>query len=206
MRRAFWVCGAVALAYGLSPDRVMAQGAAQAQIVVPTFSNFSMGTTISVPDRGGMYMGGDHRASDFRTEVGPGFGRGLASRRTAADASTRVWIHDFDEMEQSLARGRLGTVERPAPGFASRMHEYATLTRERREEPKETPATKAESEAAFKLAHAADLLKRGQDAEGRGKLKVAALYYKSVVSLGDADSAPVARQRLVSLETKLAGM
>jgi hypothetical protein len=212
MRRAFWLVGLASAAQWAIATDVLAQGAAQAEIVVPTFSIFTAGTTISVPDRGYASLAGDRRASDTRTEFGPGFERGFASRRSASDAGVRVWIHDFQEMEQALARGRTGDSSRPVDGFAARMFDYASMpnelkdSKESRQPPPDdrTAKSKSDGDASFKLSHAADLFKRGQEAEDRGKLKVAALYYKSVVSLGVTPSASTAKQRLAALESKLA--
>jgi hypothetical protein len=211
MRKPFLLAGLVTLALGYFADCAVAQGVAQAELVVPSFSIFSAGTTISVPDRGYGGLGGVGSASDTRSELGPGFERGFASRRSASDAGVRVWIHDFQEMERALAGGRGGNSARPPEGFAARMFDYTSGATD----PKDSkPVRGAQSDdrvtkvntdndAAFKLAHAADLFKRGQEAEERGKLKVAALYYKSVVSLGATPNATVAKQRLAVLESKL---
>src|SRR5437773_5066222 len=125
MRTTLWLAISAFALHGLLATHVLAQGTARAEIVVPTFSIFSAGTTISVPDRGYGSMAGDRLASDTRTEFGPGFERGFASRRSAADAGVRVWVHDFQEMEQSLAGGRGGTATRPVDGFAARLFDYS---------------------------------------------------------------------------------
>jgi hypothetical protein len=117
-------------------------------------------------------------------------------------------------MERGLAAAAGGGSKpvRPPEGFAARMFDYTSSDHE----PKETkPARESrpqavtgkpndDSDASFKLAHSEDLLKRAQQAEERGKLKVAALYYKSVVSLGVSPNATVAKQRLAAIESKLA--
>jgi hypothetical protein len=208
--RTFWLVALLALVHALVVGRVAAQGVAQSEIVVPTFGVFSVGTTISVPDRGYTSLGGAHHASDVRNEFGPVFGRGFSSRRVASDAGVRVWIHDFEEMEQALARSRVGESSRPVGGFAGRVYDYTTTrpvskesTGSAGERVLANKAKAAADDAAFKTSHAADMLKRGQDAEQRGKLNVAALYYKSVMSLGATPSAPAAKQRLASIESKL---
>lgn len=216
MRRQILLGGLILTASILGAERV-ALGQAQGEIVVPTFNLFTISTTVSVPDRGGMLMGGSDSASNTRTEYGPGFGRGLASRSSASDAVARVWIHDFQEMEQSLGKGLARDDTPPPTGFAARMHQYAS-SRAKEEKPKDEPERRNSSLASTdsrkndspkadlsKADQAANLLKRGQDAEARGKIKVASLYYKSVVSLGSTPSARSAQERLNSLDTKLAG-
>ena len=217
MRRQILLGGLVLAASILGARRASAQGQAQSEIVLPTFNLFTVNTTVSVPDRGGMLIGGSGSASTTRTEFGPGFGRGLASRSSGSDAVARVWIHDFQEMEESLAKGLAHDDTPPPTGFAGRIHQYAS-SREKDEKPNDEAARRNSSPAfadsakkdspkadLSKVDHAADLLKRGHDAEARGKINVASLYYKSVVSLGSTPSARSAQERLNSLETKLAG-
>lgn len=207
MRHVICITGLASLTFACGGASCLAQGRAQSEIVVPSFSTFSVGTTISLPDRANSYLGGLDRASDRRTEFGPGFGRGLSSTRNASGAGAHVWIHDFDELEQGLASGRGGAEDLPLTGFAGRVQEYGSTrsnTKAKETASRDARASKADSEAEFKLAHAADLLKRGKEAEERGKLKVAALYYKSVISLGTTPSATSARQQLTLIESKLA--
>lgn len=210
MRSQFLLGGLIILASSHPPRIASAQAVAQSEIVVPTISVFNVATTVSVPDRGGMYLGGHRSASNTRTEFGPGFGRGLASRASAADAGVRVWIHDFQELEESLGKGTEYAASPPPTGFAARVQQYASRRPERRPEttqadPKNTKTSRDDDLLAAKIEHAADLLKRGHDAESRGKLNVAKLYYKSVVSLGSTPSARTAQERVTALETKIAG-
>lgn len=215
MRRHFLLGLLIVLASSLCTRIAWAQGQAQAEIVVPTISTFTVGTTVSVPDRGGTYLGGVRRASDFRTETFPRLGRGFASSRSASDASVHVWIHDFQEMEEALGKGTEFASRPAATGFTGRMQEYAANRSEKRfeitnsrtapDEPVVTKPNRDEERIVAKADHAADMLKRGQDAEARGKLNVAKLYYKSVVRLGSDPSARTAQDRLAALETKIAG-
>jgi hypothetical protein len=198
------------------PRTASGQAVVQGEIVVPTISVFTVGTTVSVPDRGGTYLGGYRSASTTSTETFPRLGRGFASRMSASDATAHVWIHDFQEMEEQLGK-RTEYATRPTPtGFGASVQQYASNRSERRveitpaktsqEEPTATKKARDDELLAAKVEHAADLLKRGQDAETRGKLNVAKLYYKSVVSLGSTPSGRTAQERLTSLEeTKLAG-
>ncbi len=188
---------------------VAAQGIAQAEIIVPRINMFTINTSVSVPDRGYTSLGGVRNASTIRNEFAPGFGRGYASRISGSDAGVRVWIHDFQELEEELGKGD-GANSFASSGFSARIRQYG---RNESHFEKETPSAEPtkpsqqsrELAASPKADHAADFLKRGQDAEQRGKLKVAALYYKSVVSLGATPSARLAQDRLNSLEFKIAG-
>ncbi len=215
MRRQVLLGGLIILAISLLTRGAAAQAVVQSEIVVPTISVFNIATTVSVPDRGGIYLGGLHRASTTSTESFPRLGRGLSSRMSASDASAHVWIHDFQEMEESLGKGTQYAASPAATGFAGRMQRYASSRSARRleipqekatqVEPASTKSSRDDELLAAKIEHAADLLKRGHDAESRGKLNVAKLYYKSVISLGSTPSSRTAQERLASLDTKLAG-
>lgn len=76
-------------------------------VQLPTFSFFTVNTTVSVPDRGGTYLGGLLRGSDSSTTRGlapfPGLAnRGIGSERSAAGMNVRAWIHDFRKMDEAL--------------------------------------------------------------------------------------------------------
>jgi len=201
----------VALAGCLWPSMAQAQQA-QAEIVVPQFNFFGVNTTIVAPDRGGASMGGVNRAADVRNEFGffPR-DRGISSSRTASGSNVRVWITDFNEMEEELAR-RSGQASAAASrrGFSGSLRRYAATPSSSDKAPASDAKladtkSAAEDEATSKESHAANLLKRGQEAEANGKAKVAILYYKSVASLEGTSSAKIARVRLRELELKLAG-
>lgn len=92
-----FACGFVSVAFAQPPTTVQ----------LPTFSFFTVNTTVSVPDRGGTYLGGLLRGSDSSTTRGlapfPGLAnRGIGSERSAAGMSVRAWIHDFRKMDESL--------------------------------------------------------------------------------------------------------
>lgn len=101
-----------------------AQGTAQAEVVVPTINVFSVGTTVSVPDRGGTLLGGLNSAAERRAE-GPGGGRGFASSRRSGNATVNVWIHDLHEQDEMI-ESRRDVASKPASGFAAGLQSYAS--------------------------------------------------------------------------------
>ena len=125
IRRAlFWGCTSCALL--LCASEAMAQATT---VQLPTFSFFSVATTVSVPDRGSALLGGVNRASEGRSDLGvpclsglPFLGRGFHSagigRQVGAGAMRlSVQVHDFEGMERSLlGHSTAGAV--PAPGQA----------------------------------------------------------------------------------------
>jgi hypothetical protein len=207
MKRALSIIGLLVFWLAAAP-RPAAGQIAQGELIVPQFSVFSVGTTVSAPDRGRTSLGGVGRAAEFRNEFRPGLGRGVATNRSASGTDVRVWVMDFGEMEQSLA-GRSAERLPPSGDFAGGVRRYAASPPQANHpssnETSAKPADLTVDDALTKEAHAADLFKRGQNAESRGKFKVAALYYKSVVSLEVASPAKLAAERLRSLEQKLAG-
>ncbi len=97
----------------------------------PVFSNFSVNTTVLVPDRGGAFLGGVKRAGESRSVYGPwplrvGSSRGMF--REASNMSAHVWIHDSEAMDRML-------LNTPTNGFppggvvlqGNAGHAYSTL-------------------------------------------------------------------------------
>jgi hypothetical protein len=78
-------------------------------VQLPTFSNFSVGTTVSVPDRGSAYMGGINRSasgsSSFRSPLlpfRPFKNSAIGSQHSAMGVHVSAWIHDFEAMDEYL--------------------------------------------------------------------------------------------------------
>ncbi len=96
---------------------------ANAQVVqLPTFQFFGMSTTVSVPDRGGAYLGGASSSSIGGFERGlPGLGRtaapirngAIGGRAQSSGVTISASIHDFEAMDQQLlGRGNAKAVPR----------------------------------------------------------------------------------------------
>ena len=90
-------------------------------VQLPTFSFFNTNTTVSVPDRGSVYLGGVNRAQSGLNEArwpllpfAPFRNRGLSTGASAAGASASVYIHDFQAMDPYL-RGQAAS----GPALAS---------------------------------------------------------------------------------------
>ncbi len=85
---------------------VVCQGMVSAQEITiqqPVVSHFSVDTTASVPDRGGIYLGGVGRAGSSRKSFGfsrPGTSTGTFSE--GSSVSAHVWIHDLDAMDKAV--------------------------------------------------------------------------------------------------------
>lgn len=98
-------------AFGLM---LLAASRADAQAVqLPTFRYFSVQTTVSVPDRGGVLMGGVNRASSGTTSrgFGPLRNRASGSNIGASNVSVHATIIDHNELDEAVlaeARRRRG--------------------------------------------------------------------------------------------------
>ncbi len=86
------VCLAAASSFG---------GTAAAQVIqLPSFSRFSISTTVKVPDRGSASLGGVSRAAQSSSNRGAS--RSLSDLRSTSDARVQVTILDFDHWDRSV--------------------------------------------------------------------------------------------------------
>jgi hypothetical protein len=76
---------------------------AQATVQQPVVEQVSVGTVVSVPDRGRMFLGGVGSAGAMRRDYGP-IPWGTASGRFTSDSSIDVgeYIHDFESIDAAL--------------------------------------------------------------------------------------------------------
>ncbi|MGI8982012.1 MAG: hypothetical protein ACR2FY_22495 [Pirellulaceae bacterium] len=103
MKRTSLVLTGVCLVLSLgSPSIASAQPPTTVQL--PTFSFFTVNTSVSVPDSGGTYLGGLLRGRDSSSTRGIGLlaNRGIGSERSAGGMSVRAWIHDFRKLDEAL--------------------------------------------------------------------------------------------------------
>ena len=93
---------AALLAAGIARGQQQVPGGLPATTVqLPSFSIFSVNTTVSVPDRGGMYLGGVNRARDGSRTRGLG-NRAIGSDRAANGVQVLATIHDMDELDRAV--------------------------------------------------------------------------------------------------------
>ena len=90
----------------LSAATLCAQAPAVVQL--PSYSVFGVATTVSVPDRGSISLGGVGRSSSGYTAFGPALGpgnRAFGRNTSASNATLHATIHDFDALDRAtLAR------------------------------------------------------------------------------------------------------
>ena len=141
-------------------------------VQLPTVSSFSARTSVLVPDRGSLLLGGVDRVSDGLSSRGvpgashlPGGNRLFRNQALGRDAShssarASVWIHDFQAMDEALL-AEAGLEER-----AEAVESVAEIRRQRAREQE-----RADAEAR-------ELLKQGDQAMADGKPGVARIYYQ----------------------------
>ena len=91
--------------FSAAGSAALAQNAPASAVQLPTFGYNTVTTTVSVPDRGGVYMGGIKRSSSGRTESGapllPFKNRSIGNQTSASSFSAHAYIHDFEAMDEA---------------------------------------------------------------------------------------------------------
>jgi hypothetical protein len=140
----------------------------------PVIENFSVATTVSVPDRGSALLGSVSSAASGRTVAGPfRSGSSFGLSRQFSSASVHVYIHDFEAMDAALlAVPRSISTSKLDPRIARRLHQRAA------------PSEKSERTAVGdeQVARQAEWL--AEQAEGRGKFGVARLHWQRAARHG----------------------
>lgn len=198
MRRVSIVCLSVAWLGGLSGSAPAQQEATTVQL--PTFSNFSVNTTVTVPDRGSAYLGGINRAASGRNEFGvpllpfrPFRNVGIGRELSASNMWVTATIHDLDAMDRYLrglpTAGRLPPLGRPQvaamnktprprqPGHGVSWRVSAPAGAGRAPTMSVAQAQRQRQQQT-RAREAADFFQRGRKAETAGKTGVAKIYYQ----------------------------
>ncbi len=193
-------------------------------VQLPSFSIFSVNTTVSVPDRGGAYLGGVSRARDSSTTrgFGPLRNRGIGAERAAGGMAVQATIHNLDELDRATlvratlaeAAARRGSVDPDLAkaelirrgvgrGIADGQDIAAAGA---------MPAPPADSVAAIRAKNAAaaqaraseadELFAKAEAAEAAGKASVAKIYYQMAARRDTGAIKALAESRLAKLSEK----
>lgn len=179
-------CCLLALVIGvLFAARASAQPPSVVQL--PSFSFFTVDTTVSVPDRGSASLGGIGRSSSGSTAFGPGLGpanRGFGRSLSSTNVTMRATIHDFDALDRAtLARASRRAGSRPARnGWDERNPRPASAQASSRERvPTGSVADARRRHAAESAAQEAEVqanVEHARRAAADGKTGVARIFYK----------------------------
>lgn len=176
--------GLIAFTLSLSAA-VPALAQAPTTVQLPSYSTFGASTTVSVPDRGRVSLGGVGRSSSGSTAFGPVLGPGSRSfgRQTSASSmDVRVRIHDFEAMDKALLEqaGR-NQPRRDLSAYRRGMARHFNSSSSADQPP---PGSVAEAQRL----HAADVeaeqqkavtyVRQARRSAARGKLQVAKVLYQ----------------------------
>lgn len=176
-------------------------GVLNAQAVqLPTFQFFGTSTTVSVPDHGTAFMGGNtsaysgsnSRGTPLLGPTGPLFNnRGIASGGSTSSISVTAQIHDMDAMDRALLGGMSADEFRrqvrsggPAGNTTSRLTLGPANSVGRTTAVTSAPSY-SEQEFAAQLKRqqqAEEQLAMGQAMAGRGKVSLAQSYYRMALN------------------------
>jgi hypothetical protein len=193
-------------------------------VQLPTFSFFTVNTTVSVPDRGGAYLGGVNRAREgsWSRGFGPPANRSLGGDRLAGGASVHATIIDHEELDrailaaaaakripadpavakaESLAR-HVGRADGGSAG-ASPSHSVSPSHASPSLATESVAAIKARNAAAAdeRTSEAAGYFAKAQGAEAEGKAGVAKIYYQMVTRRDTGELKQRAEQRIAAINS-----
>ncbi len=167
-------------------------------VQLPTFSFFTVSTSVSVPDSGRGFLGGIRRSSTGSTAFSPprliAHPRELDRLTALADARATIHPPMLDDTQDDLVRIH----ERRAAAVRAARHSTAdrpqgSVAEARRLRQAETMAQAAEAESFYNQA---------QEMERLGKLLAARAFYRSAASKGEGRIRRLALERLQELLDK----
>jgi hypothetical protein len=183
----------VSLALAFPACTSQAQVIQQQTVQLPTFHYFGVQTTVVVPDRGSIPLGGVSYGGSTRTRfdrVGPNYGYGQFNETLGLSMSAT--IIDHDEMDREVlaeaARKRgakFDLMGRPVDG--DQPHARQPLAPSRIDQPRERVG-------------GAVYLRRAREAEVARQPELAKVFYRRAAKLGNAVEKRTAEERLAALE------
>lgn len=178
---------------GLSPAR-----AQHIAVQEPSLETFGVATTVSVPDRGRMSLGGVRRSASARAMYGPvRTGHSMGFRDQGTGLSIQARVHDLAELDQAAleAADRTRKAREDVRLAPPAEHAYQTLRARRnlQDGANATPGaaatktTSAPNEVRPREGLSADkLLERARQAEAAGKHQLALAWLKVARNQGAA--------------------
>jgi hypothetical protein len=197
------------IVYGAAPA-TLAQGQQPPQVAstvqLPTFSSFSVQTTVSVPDSGGAYLGGVNRGVDrtITRGFGPLRNRASTSSLGTSGESVHATIIDPAEMDRALLAEAASKRGVPLDPSATKA---ATLARTVGRSDGAAPPVESvaairqqnSSAADLQAAELAGYLTKAKQAEAEGKPGAARVFYQMVARRDAGQLRKEAVERLTAL-------
>jgi hypothetical protein len=179
-------------------------------VQLPSFSIFSVRTTVSVPDGGGAYLGGVNRGRDGSTMRGLG-NRGIGSDRNAGGVMVHAKIHDMDELDKAALAEAAAKRGPEDPNLAKAEQIRRGVGRPADDQPANhdigptsVAVIRAKNAAAAeaRAKEATDLLAKADAAQAAGKAGIAKIYYQMVSRRATGELKQLADSRLAALDRK----
>jgi hypothetical protein len=196
----------------------LAQQALPATTVqLPSFSVFTVQTSVSVPDGGGAYLGGlsSGASNSSRFGLGPLSNRGLSSSRSASGMSVSATVIDHEEIDRALLAEAAAKRGAPDPAAATTAVKAAAIGKAIAIRPQaggssdrsssalsgSVTAIREENAAAADLqaAELAGYMAKARQAETDNKPGVAKVFYQMVARRDQGPMKQQAMERLASL-------
>ena len=189
-----------------------AQNNAPTTVQLPTFSFFTVQTTVSVPDSGGSYLGGISRSYNSSTSRGLPFwsktpwfsplgrSRGIASGASAGGMSVHATIIDHEELSAAVLSE---AAARRAPPSEAELKAGALSRRTGERAPEGSVAAIRAAQAVEQAAgdqQAAELIAKAQEMEAANKPGQAKIYYRMASRHASAELKQTIAQRLAALK------
>ena len=163
--RAAVVLGLIALVGG--------EAAAQQAVQLPTYSFFTVGTSLSIPDSGGAYQGGFNRGRYGQN--GLGFpNRAIAHGLETAHSGVSATIIDHTDLDTART-----PASRVAPSTATNKASVIRSSAERVPGSLADAKRLRDAEAAARADEVKRLLEQARAAEAAGKPGVARIFYSN---------------------------
>src|SRR5437762_7954457 len=179
--------GCASLVYAQAPPQPPLQNLPATTVQLPTFSSFNVTTTVSVPDRGGIYIGGLDRGVDSTVSrsAGPIRNRSSSSSRTASGLSVHATIIDPAEMDAAVLAA--AATKRGAPADSAFAKADSLSRAVGRGDGASAPPDsvvaireRAASAAELETQELAGYFAKGRQAEAENKPAVAKIFYQMV--------------------------
>jgi hypothetical protein len=181
----------ISLALAFPACTSQAQVIQQQTVQLPTFHYFGVQTTVVVPDRGSIPLGGVTYGGSMRTRfdrVGPNYGYGQFNETLGLSMSAT--IIDLDEMDRAVL----------AEAARKRGAKFDVMGRPVDEALDLKPAVRpAPIEPPRERVVGAVYLRRGRDAEMKGQPELARVFYRRAAKLGNTVEKQTAEERLAAL-------
>jgi len=187
-------------------------------VQLPQVERFSAVTTVGVPDRGEVFLGGVSRSAEWRRWPGPfAPGRAVGREQSHSGLSVRARIHDLRALDAALLAGPVASSDEQADTKLRGMARWAWQQfHQRAHLPDRSHTRRARSEGASEwrargdtvsteapatgFDRAARFFELGSVAEARGDLRLARLYYRMAQKHGST----AAGRRLEKLRARQA--